>query len=531
MKQINGCFNLNTSEYTDFSENIYTYSAQNVSLYICGRAETDDTVNDGDSIIGLYREFGMKLTEHISGVYIAVIVDNSDKKLFVFHDRTTSSLTLYYTEIEGELYLSTSLKKLIVNSKLKAEFDDSHIGEFLTNGFIYGENTLVKDVFKLKAFHCLGVTDSKVKQHPVKYALAEMPENEALKNFKPVLDEAIKKSLDGVNDISMPLSSGYDSNYICHILTEKTDKKITAFSIGGKHGKNEVPVIVKNAEYYRNLSLETALTDSSTLKNLPDIVWRLEGSVYECGVFLQYELARLVNSMGKHILICGECADQVMNITYYSDERINVNTDGASDKPVYYDFSEYAYIFGSFLILKKNGILSNSFDVETRYPYLDGEFVAVCEALKEVNGKGKPVHAENCNRCLPREVVDNMAKIGGSTDCRSMFDSEAQIKRFISDVKKTSFYREYKDVIRACSVTEKEKQTGITALKTGVRNAVLTVSGKRNNGGYFEEMLLREYLCVAYLSLFRELMTSGKYDLSQSKCPVTFDDIKKIRGI
>ena len=35
---------------------------------------------------------------------------------------------------------------------------------------------------------------------------------------------------------------------------------------------------------YPNVQLHTALTTANTLQNLPDIVWRLEGAVYESGV-------------------------------------------------------------------------------------------------------------------------------------------------------------------------------------------------------------------------------------------------------
>ncbi len=526
MKQLYGCFNLDTGEYSDNSTDVVTFAADGVSLYICGRIETDGRINDTGAIAGLYKAHGTGITSHISGTYIMIIADKPAKKLVAFHDRTTSPLTLYYTQNSGKLYLSTSLKALIAGSGIKARFNESEIKAFLTNGFLYGAETLVCDVFKLKAFHCLEASEGGVSQCEIAYPLAKMAKGEALEQFKPAMDNAILKSAEGIDDISLPLSAGYDSNYICHVITENSGKNTTAFSIGGKHGKNEVPVVKSNIAHYKNLTLETAITDTNTLKNLPDIVWRLEGNVYENGLFLQYELARLVNAKGKHSLICGECADQVMNLHYLNPDRIHVES--SPENPVYYEFSEYPYIFGSYLILKKNGILANSFDIETRYPYLDADVVSVSHALRGLNMKDKRVHVANCNEHLPSQVVNNMTKIGGSTDCHSLFDSAEEIKRFFKQMENSAFYNEYKSIIKACSQTEKEKQTGLIALKTKIRKLIFKALHLKTGDNYFfEEMRLREYLCVAYLALFKELIISGKYDLTQNTCSAGFDKLLK----
>ena len=66
----------------------------------------------------------------------------------------------------------------------------------------------------------------------------------------------------------------------------------------------------------------TALTDKDTLSTLPDLVWRLEGAVYEVGNFLQYELNRTLAENGVKRIFCGECADQVLHEDYLQKDRI-----------------------------------------------------------------------------------------------------------------------------------------------------------------------------------------------------------------
>ena len=159
---------------------------------------------------------------------------------------------------------------------------------------------------------------------------------------------------------------------------------------------NEIPLVEKNVRSYNNISLFTAYTDSKTLSNLPDIVWRLEGVTYECGIFLQYELFRLLHDCNQSFMICGEGADQVMNVWCLDEHRIFPNS-----KNNLYKVSDFPYLFISNLVLKKSGILANSFGIETRYPYLDNEFIFIAKALAPLNGIDKSFHISRCKSTLP----------------------------------------------------------------------------------------------------------------------------------
>lgn len=510
MKQIYGVFDKKRNEYTDCSEDVYAFSDIDISLWVYGSAESEYGVNCGEKLAEIYKTHGTEFTDKVCGVYIAVIFDKTNKSVFVFHDRSTSSAVLYYVEYNEKIYISTSLKHLLSETGMPRIFNENTVEDFITNGFIYGEETLIKDIYKLKAFHCLEIAEGKANQLTVKYHVREMTKGEALDSFKSVLDNAVQKCF-SESEINIPLSSGFDSNYIAYVASEKSEATINAFSVGGKFGKNELPVVESNVKHYKRMKLNSALTDKDTLQNLPDIVWRLEGSVYEVGLFLQYELAKLVSDSGKKYLICGECADQVMNKYYLREDRLFPKKDG--ETPLYYEFSEYPFIFGNYLILKKNGILANSFGIETRYPYLDNEVVSVSHALRSINGKDKRVHTANCEECLPDEILKNMSKIGGATEFHSLFNSEAEIKKFLSDVENSDFYASHKEMIKRHSYSESQKQTGVKKYKTLVRNTLLKlfhISNEKNR--YFNvEMKLKEYMCVAYLIIFEKLFISDKY--------------------
>lgn len=515
MKQLCGIFDLNDKRYHDHSDRITQYSDDDYEVGICGKIRSNGGKINGELLWKIYQEHGDAITEQIHGNYILLIYDRRKKELWVFQDRTTSPLTLYYTLRDNKVYLGTSLKWLLKESGIDRRFNERVFEEFFLNGFVYGKETLLENVYKIHAFTSLAIRANGVEEIPAKYPIHDMTKGEALDKWEKTLSDAIGECYADKDEINIPLSSGYDSNYIAHIASESGSKPINAYSIGGKHGKNELPVVKENVSAYRHIRLNTALTDESTLLNLPDIVWRLEGAVYEVGIFLQYELARMVSKSGKNCLICGECADQVMNQYYLDEQRIFIHK--SKESPLHYEFSEYPYIFGSYLILKKNGILSNSFGIETEYPFLDDEFVSVAHALRNINKKDKRIHVAICQERLPDTVVNNISKIGGATDVHSLFGSKEELERFVSGIEKSAFYQKYAYAFKRVSHTEKQRQTGIRKVKTTVRNMLmdilhLQVEARRQSAYYFEEMKLREYLCCAYLMIFEKLFISGKYD-------------------
>lgn len=532
MRQLCGIYDFENNQYIDKSKEIQKYIDDDTEIYLLGKVKLNQNDINAELLRKIYQKYGNKITKEIKGIYILIIYDKIKKEIHIFQDRTTSSQTMYYTLNNNKVYFGTSLKWLLKESKIERKLNDSIIEEFLTNGFIYGKETLIENVYKIKAFNSLKIKNNKIEEATVEYSLDNMTKGEALQKWETTLSTAINNCFADKEEINIPLSSGYDSNYIAHVASLEGHKLINAFSIGGKFGKNELPIVEQNVCAYNKMKLSTTLTDELTLSNLPDIVWRLEGAVYEVGIFLQYELCKLVNKHRKTSLICGECADQVMNQYYLEYERIFVPQ--KKEQPVYYEFSEYPYIFGSYLILKKNGILSNSFGIETEYPYLDEDFVSISHNLRNINKKDKRIHVAVCQEQLPKIVKDNIAKIGGATDFHSLFDCKEVIDRFLLNVEKSEFYKKYASLIKRTSYIEKEKQTGIKKFKTKVRNMVmdvchLNVNERMQTIYFWEEIKLKEYMCCVYLMLFEKLFVSGEFD-DVLECEGVNIDLYKLIG-
>jgi len=506
MNHISGSFSLNTGKLDDFSHGALSWEDDHHIIKILGHLDgASDPSGAGSIISEVFLAYHDDLTLHLSGVYLVMVYEKRKPALHFYQGLSSFPLALYYTTNNGVLCYSTSLKVILKYSGIQREFDEEGLREFLFNGHILGGNTLVKNVYKLEPLKSLSVSTTSVTQVPVKYSIPDMSEDKAVEKWNPVLERAICQSFDNESEINIAISSGYDSNYIMYVAA-KSGLPVNAFSVGGGSGFDELPIVRKNVAEYGNVSLFTTRTDSVSLSSLPDIVWRLEGTVFERGIFLQYELARLAGESGKSYMICGEGADQVMNVNYLDQNGIQI--DG---RVVRVTSRDYPYHFASNMVLKKNGIITNSFGIDCRYPYLDSEFVSVAKALRHLNGVNKRFHVSNCERILSPGISERILKIGGATDCHSLFDSAADISRFKSIVNKSDFYNYFSSLSG-----EKERlpfKKAYIPLLSFIYNALgVPAESTPRNVYRRNETILRDYVCYVYLFLFKELLLSGKYD-------------------
>lgn len=504
MNHISGSFSQATGQLDDISQGAFSYVDNRLVIRMLGHLDGDQS-GIWAQVAATYQADPDDLTNHLSGFYLLLVYDKEKLTLRVYQGLSSFSQAIYYTTNNSVLYYSTSLRIILKRSGIQRKFNEGRLSEFLFNGHILGSDTLVENVSKLEPFKSLFASTASVTQVPVKYSMPVLSEEEAKEKWNPVLERAIRQAFDGESEINMAISSGYDSNYIMYVVS-KSGLPINAFSVGGGSGADELPIVKKNVKEYENVSLFTARTDSDSLSCLPDIVWRLEGSVFERGIFLQYELARLVMRSGKSYMVVGEGADQVMNVNYLDQSRLSI--DGRAMKVTSRDFP---YLFASNMVLKKNGIMSNSFGIDCRYPYLDSEFVSVANALRHLDGVKKRFHVDNCKRILSPCICETISKIGGATDCHSLFSSSADIYKFESIIRKSDFYKfisGFSD--RSEKLTVKKAYVDFLSrvcrvFRVSVANAPKKVY-RRN------EVLLREYVCYLYLFLFKELFLSGKYD-------------------
>ena len=104
-------------------------------------------------------------------------------------------------------------------------------------------------------------------------------------------------------------------------------------------------------------------------------------------------------------------------------------------------------------------------------------------------------------------------------------NSKQEMKAFFAAVERSDFFRQHLSLIKKHSYAEAQKQTGITLLKTKLRNAALALLHIWKDTYFNEEMKLKEYLSVAYLILFEKLFIEGQPDFTAPSCALTLEEV------
>lgn len=410
--EINGFYDLKTKQNTFLICDCWKYDGDAYSARILCNEHYTNPVALVDYITkdGAHR----KISE--DGLFMAVVCYKD--RLYIFADAATSQWVMYYTITGDKLFYSSSLKSLLKESGIHREMDLSAAKGFLKSGIVMGSSTLVSGVNKLDVGEMLIVKNGSVKSKRIKY-ISSICRSDA--DLLTALKDSIERYTSQDQKVFMPLSAGYDSNMILNTVA-KSNHTIEAFTIGGDTGKNEIPIVEKNIRLYDRINHHTELANQSLFKKLPEIIWRLDGYVYERGIFLQYLLADLVARNGGKTFICGECSDEHQSLLYQKDMKRRQSHNISPLETM--DWMLQPYAWGNFVVLKKSALMLNSFGIQGCYPFATKRFTDIAISLGSKNLDKKALYIELLKDELPIELYEGLFHAGGSTSVNAIISDE-----------------------------------------------------------------------------------------------------------
>lgn len=461
-----------------------------------------DRENDVEIIENLYSQKKLEFISDLDGIFTVFVFDKDTQKAYIFQDEYGSNQPIYYSKGEKEFVFSTSLKLLLINTGIKRELNIPAVHDFLFHQYVIpNESTLIKKVFKLvpskyisidtKA-HSISIESINRRVKIVSKTIAKKRLIWSIENNISILFNQLNR-----NNIALALSTGFDTNIILHLLRKITTASLKIVTIGGKE-LNEIPQTKIILENYNNISHISNVIKEDIINSFPDIVWRIEGYVYSPAMFLQYELANLLNKEKCTSIFLGECADQQLDFYSRSGSRRIIERMKQFVKKSFIgdlfflakkrELERFLNQFGRFfvkvdydvmfdVIIKKNGIMLNSFGMQGLYPFLNRDTKIMSIALGKLNYK-KGFYKEKVCEAVQPKIVTYLNKEFGTTDIGYLFSSNQKII--------------------------------MKVLESGVIKEILNKSqiDKINVKPEFYSFLLQ----LLYLHLFYELFISGKHD-------------------
>lgn len=194
-------------------------------------------------------EFRKKLTE-ADGIF-SVLIENKER-IFASVDRTRT-FPLFFLERNRNTVFSDDT--YVLREKFRPSLNELSINEFLCTGYVTGRETLLEDIYQLRAGEYL-VFEKKeglVRHENYFNYTSDETSNKSYEKleeeFLAILEKTARKlvkTLDGKTAV-IPLSSGYDSRLIACLLKRQGYKNVICFTYG-KKGSFEVPISKKVAD-------------------------------------------------------------------------------------------------------------------------------------------------------------------------------------------------------------------------------------------------------------------------------------------
>ncbi|MBI1737754.1 MAG: asparagine synthase (glutamine-hydrolyzing) [Acidobacteria bacterium] len=272
---------------------------------------------DTETVVHCYEEYGERMVEKLRGMFAFAIWDAPRKRLLVYRDRLGIK-PLYYCRL-GETLLFASEVKVLLEYGAPFGVNEAVLECYLRLGYVPGEQTLFRDIYKLLPGHFLvadqGQSELRIERYwkPPFAPGAERSEAEYAAEFVALLEETVAQHRLGERPQGTFLSGGVDSSSIVAINARQVREPVMTFSIGYAEERDvsEFPYARKVAQQYGAQHHEFELSLGSFAEALPKLVWHMDEPVADMAAIPLYFIAQLAREKIT-VVHSGEGADEIL---------------------------------------------------------------------------------------------------------------------------------------------------------------------------------------------------------------------------
>ena len=195
---------------------------------------------DNNWLVHLYEEEGEQFVEKLNGLFSGLLIDNRQKKAFLFNDRYALERIYCYQNENGTYFASEAKALLSVVPELKA-FDHQGVAEFLTVGCTLEERTLFRGVRMLPGGSLWLFENGACRKR--RYFSPETWESQPVLSgeaFMAKLEETFNRVLpryfESQTKIGISLTGGLDSRMIMACRPGSV-RNVTSYTFSGESGE------------------------------------------------------------------------------------------------------------------------------------------------------------------------------------------------------------------------------------------------------------------------------------------------------
>ncbi len=226
------------------------WAMQNGELYDLPRLRADlstrhrfRTHTDTELLPHLWLEHGTAAVEGLRGMFACAIHDTADGVTMLARD-PIGVKPLYWTRVGDRLLFASELKALLTDPSVPRALDVEAVGRYLALGFVPGELTVFRGIYKLRPGCRLiaGADDTRLERY---WAWPDFAPDAALaaRSLDALADDvgarlaaSTKAMLLSDRPVGVLLSGGVDSSLLVALLPEDVRRETRTFAIGFEDG-------------------------------------------------------------------------------------------------------------------------------------------------------------------------------------------------------------------------------------------------------------------------------------------------------
>lgn len=269
-----------------------------------------DSNSDTATLFELLKKFSIKsVLEKIHGMFAFSFLSKNGNYLVLALDRFAIK-PLYYIDTPKYFAWASEAKAFSALPKYKFQLNEKAIGEYLMFRYIFGSETLFKNIYKLQAgeYMTYNLTNNviKIKKY---YKLQKSKHHKVFS--ENIISSSVKEHLMGDIIAGVQLSGGVDSSLVALFAQKFSKKRLHTFSIGLKDEKwNEFRHSDFVAKQLKTKHHKLIFSKRDFVRLLPKVTYHLDEPLVHPNTVPMYILAKEARKHTK-VLLTGEGADEV----------------------------------------------------------------------------------------------------------------------------------------------------------------------------------------------------------------------------
>jgi len=281
-----------------FNGEIYNYRELRSELESAGC--TFRTQSDTEVILQGYLKFGIQILNKLNGMFAFVLYDPKSEKVLFARD-PVGIKPLYFTEVNGTLFISSELRAIALESPRNLELDARGFIEYFSIGYSLAPNTMIAGVRQLEHGTWGEWQNNQLKINRYmdlsNYVNAMAGKNLSHDGASEILDEllvaAVKRQLISDVPVGTFLSGGVDSSLVTSIAFNLPSGPKRAFSMDfNAPGYSEFKNASSTAASI-GIPLERfEIHEKDLFDSWKEYAWKSDAPIFDNSFLPSYELCR-----------------------------------------------------------------------------------------------------------------------------------------------------------------------------------------------------------------------------------------------